>query len=434
MNGANMGTLHVDVLSNGAWTLDAMTAISGNQGNQWRQGNVNLGAYAGTVVNVRFRGETGSDFASDMALDDIGIVEASAAPVAAFVGSPTTTCPGSTVSFTDQSTNSPNSWAWTITPGTFSFVGGTTANSQNPQVQFSAAGTYTVSLVATNGFGNNTSTQTNYITISNGSVPNIVEDFQGAFAPAGWSVVNSGGAFTWAQSVSVTGANGAPTLAAYVENFSYNSPGAEDKLVTFPLDLTTQNAASIYFDLAYARFSATLFDGLRIEVSTDCGQTWPNVVYNKSDTVLATTSDQAGNWFPTQQTEWRQEYVDLTAFVGQRIVIRFVNVNGYGNNLFIDNINISSLVGLSGNLGQLGLQVWPNPANGLFNVAISELPVAATQFEVCDLAGRSIWKTTVQGNGGAWQGAIDLRALARGVYYLRVQGDGYRGVKKLVIE
>jgi hypothetical protein len=40
----------------------------------------------------------------------------------------------------------------------------------------------------------------------------------------------------------------------------------------------------------------------------------------------------------------------------------------------------------------------------------------------------------VQGNGGAWQGAIDLRALARGVYYLRVQGDSFRGVKKLVIE
>ncbi|MBK9449077.1 MAG: S8 family serine peptidase [Bacteroidetes bacterium] len=434
MNGANMGTLHVDVLSNGAWTLDAMTPITGNQGNQWRQGTLNLVAYIGTVINIRFRGTTGSDFASDMALDDIGILETSAVPVAAFVGSPTTTCPGSTVTFTDQSTNSPNSWAWTITPGTFSYTGGTTANSQNPQVQFSAPGTYSVTLLATNGFGNNTSTQSNYITITNGSVPNIVEDIQGVFPPAGWAIVNSGGAFSWAQSVSVTGSNGAPTLAAYVENFTYNNPNAEDKLVTFPVDLTALSTASMTFDVAYARFNATLFDGLRIEVSTDCGATWPNVVYDKSDSVLATTSDQAGNWFPSLQTDWRNDQVDLTPYAGQVIMIRFVNINGYGNNLFIDNINITSLVGLAGSLGQLGLQVWPNPANGLFNVSISELPVASTQFEVCDLAGRSIWKTTVQGNGGAWQGAIDLRALARGVYYLRVQGDSFRGVKKLVIE
>jgi PKD repeat protein len=434
MYGVNMGTLHVDVLSNGAWTLDAMTPISGNQGNQWRQGTVNLTPFVGTIINIRFRGETGSDFASDMALDDIGIVEASAAPIAGFIGSPTTTCPGNTVTFTDQSLNSPNSWAWTITPGTFSFVGGTSSSSQNPQVQFSAPGSYTVTLVATNGFGNNTSTQTNYITITAGSIPNIVEGFEGSFAPAGWTVASAGGGFTWEQSVTVTGASGTPTLAAYVENFSYNNPAAEDKLVTMPLDLTSLSVASMTFDVAYARFSATLFDGLRVEVSTDCGNTWPNVVYDKSDTVLATTGDQAGNWFPSSQTEWRNEYVDLSPFAGQRIVIRFVNINGYGNNLFVDNVNILGTVGVHPGLGQVGINVWPNPANGLFNVAMSELPAGLTQLEVSDLAGRSLWKTSLQGSGGVWQGAIDLRALARGVYYLRVNGDGYSGVRKLVIE
>ncbi len=433
--GANMGTLHVDVLSNGAWTLDAMTPISGNQGNMWRQATLNLTPFVGSVINIRFRGTTGTDFASDMALDDIGIVEASAAPVAAFTGSPTTTCPGNTVTFTDQTTNSPNSWAWTITPGTFSYVGGTTANSQNPQVQFSAAGTYSVTLVATNGFGNNTTTQSNYITITNGSVPTVIEDFQGTFPPAGWGIQNSGGGFTWAQSVSVTGSSGAPTLAAYVENFSYNNPAAEDKLATFPIDLTTSTGAQMTFDLAYARFSATLFDGLRVEVSTDCGLTWPNVVYNKSDTALATTGDQPGNWFPAQSTDWRNESVNLTQFAGQRILVRFVNVNGYGNNLFIDNINLTNvIIGLNNGFNPLGLHVWPNPSNGMFKVSVSGLPATATQFEVCDLAGRSIWKSTIQGDGGTWQGDIDLRAVARGVYYLRVQGDTFRSVKKLVIE
>jgi PKD repeat protein len=434
MFGANMGTLHVDVLSNGVWTLDVRTPITGDQGNQWRQATANLAPFAGTIVNVRFRGVTGADFASDMALDDIGILESSAAPVTAFIGSPTTTCPGTTVTFTDQSANSPTSWAWTITPGTFSYVGGTTAASQNPQVQFSAPGSYSVTLVATNSFGSQSVTQSNYITVTSGTVPNIVEDFQGSFTPAGWSIVQAGGAFTWDQTNTITGASGAGTMAAYVENFTYNNPGAEDQLITMPVNLTGLTVASMTFDVAYARFSATLFDGLRIDVSTDCGATWPATIYNKTDTVLATVGDQGANWFPTAASDWRNEAVDLTAFAGQTILIRFVNINGYGNNLFVDNVNITSTVGLSNGLGQLGLQVWPNPANGLFNVTVSELPAGRATLQVYDLAGRKVWVGSVASNGAAWQGQVDLRGVAKGVYYLRVEADTFRGVQKLVIE
>jgi PKD repeat protein len=434
MYGADMGELHVDVMSNGAWTLDAMSPITGNQGNSWRNATVNLLPYIGTVVNVRFRAMTGAAFASDIALDDIGILEANAAPIAAFIGAPTTTCPGRAVTFTDQSINSPTSWAWTISPTTFSYVGGTSATSQNPQVQFSAAGLYTVTLVATNTFGSQTVTQSNYIDVTSGTIPTIVESFDASFAPAGWSVASAGGGFTWAQSISITGSWGFPTLAAYVENFSYNNPAAEDKLLTMPIDLTGLPSASLNFDVAYARYSATLFDGLRIDVSTDCGATWPSSVYNKTDSILATVADQGGNWFPANATDWRNETVDLTAFAGQRIVLRFVNINGFGNNLFVDNVNILGVVGLENGFAQLGLQVWPNPANGLFQVAVSELPAGLTSLQVYDLAGRKVWHATTMGTGDAWQGQIDLRTLARGVYYLRVDGEGVHGARKVVIE
>jgi hypothetical protein len=154
MYGGNMGTLHVDVLADGIWTLDAMPPISGDQGDVWKLGSVSLVPYIGKMVNVRWRGETGAEFESDMALDDITIAEANSAPIVNFVGSPLSSCVGSTVTFSDLSINNPNAWAWTITPNTFTYTGGTTQNSQNPQVQFSTAGTYTVSLAATNGFWN----------------------------------------------------------------------------------------------------------------------------------------------------------------------------------------------------------------------------------------------------------------------------------------
>lgn len=85
-----------------------------------------------------------------------------AAPVAAFTANSTTISVGGSVNFTDQSTNSPTSWSWT-------FAGGSPSTSavQNPSnIVYNAAGTYAVTLTATNANGSNTLTQTGYITVT----------------------------------------------------------------------------------------------------------------------------------------------------------------------------------------------------------------------------------------------------------------------------
>lgn len=72
--GANMGELHVDVLpDSGAAVLDAIPAVIGDQGNQWLLARVSLAPFRGRTVTLRVRGITGSDFASDLALDDFGV-------------------------------------------------------------------------------------------------------------------------------------------------------------------------------------------------------------------------------------------------------------------------------------------------------------------------------------------------------------------------
>lgn len=80
MNGANMGTLNVDVWDGAAWTLGLWT-LTGNQGANWQQAIVPLDAFVGGEVRVRFRGITGNGFASDMAIDDIRIEGAVSAEV-----------------------------------------------------------------------------------------------------------------------------------------------------------------------------------------------------------------------------------------------------------------------------------------------------------------------------------------------------------------
>jgi serine protease len=96
-----------------------------------------------------------------------GLVNASAAlatignnpPVAAFSGTPLTGTAPLTVAFTDASTNSPTSWAWT-------FGDGGTSTVKNPSHIYTTAGTYTVALTATNAYGSNTLTKTGYVVVS----------------------------------------------------------------------------------------------------------------------------------------------------------------------------------------------------------------------------------------------------------------------------
>jgi len=83
-----------------------------------------------------------------------------AAPVADFSASATSVIEGESVSFTDLSTNNPDGWSWTFNGGTPS-----TSTAQNPSVTYNTAGTYTVSLTASNSGGSDTETKTDYITV-----------------------------------------------------------------------------------------------------------------------------------------------------------------------------------------------------------------------------------------------------------------------------
>jgi len=68
-----------------------------------------------------------------------------------------------TVQFTDLTAGNPTSWAWSFDRASVTFVNGTNATSQNPQVQFTDGGPYTVTLIASNGSGSSMKIKTDYI-------------------------------------------------------------------------------------------------------------------------------------------------------------------------------------------------------------------------------------------------------------------------------
>lgn len=188
---------------------------------------------------------------------------------------------------------------------------------------------------------NNTSSASFNISLTSGTAVPVTEGFVGTtFVPTGYALENGGNTLTWAR---VTTAGVTPTTgnAAKMDNYSTDITGDVDGLVVKPIDLTGLSSAQMTFDVAYARYSATYSDALSVVVY-GCGVA-ETTVYSKSGSTLATRADLTSAFTPTS-TEWRNETIDLTPYIGNnKLYIVFRNTSGYGNNVYLDNINISGV-------------------------------------------------------------------------------------------
>jgi PKD repeat protein len=258
------------------------------------------------------------------------------APIADFTANQTVVCPGNGVNFTDMSSFTPTSWSW-------SFQGGTPATStaQNPSgITWSAPGTYSVTLTATNGNGSDTETKTSYITIlANAAAPPLVEGFENAtFVPANWTAMNANndGIFWDRNNVGA-----ASSWSARFDNYNNDAAGSRDEMWAPRQTFASLSACTLTFDVAYARYNATYSDTMSVWISTNCGSTWTQI-WNKGGTTLATAPDQTATAFVPNSTQWRNESVPLTAYLGQSsVLIKFVNHGRYGQCLYLDNVNIT---------------------------------------------------------------------------------------------
>ena len=433
-----MGQLHVDIFSGGNWINDVINPIAGDQTNLWIESVIDLSPYNGQIISIRFRAITGAGAQSDLALDDINIIETHVAPSPAFEADNTSGCVNSTITFTDKSTLSPNAWKWSFIPNTVAFVNGTSDTTQNPQVQFTATGNYDVKLVASNTYGSDSITIPVYISILTPSTIAISEDFQAAFPPFAWRVESNGNNNTWAQALSIIGANGAQTNAAFMNNFTYNTPGGEDGLTRLQIDLAGTMQPLMTFDVAHRRRNNFTNDGLRIDVSTDCGNTYSPTPYYKQGAALATTPNVGGPpnpYTPTAAIQWRKDSLDLTAWIGQVITLKFVSISAAGNNLYLDNINIAEFSSVSEQGAASNVQIYPNPSlSGIFMITASGSKNDKALFTITDIEGKMIEQRNVETFNNSYNGVIDLHNQSKGIYFLEIKaGEGISRFKLVIM-
>lgn len=243
------------------------------------------------------------------------------------------------VQFYDNSVLSENGafWEWYFPGGvpTYSYV-------RNPVVMYAGYGPYDVTLTVTDAHGTSTRTMPAFITPAVvDTAPPFLENGEGQLdVPWAWRGENPDQSKTW-DNVGPMQDPIYPAGHAYKINYYlYNAPGQEDRLITPTINLAGNSGTHLKFYHAYAPYGQGLDDGLRVEISGTCGQIW-NTIYEESGAALGTSPTSLESWTPTTASQWELHDIDLSIWDGQRIVIRFTGINGFGNNLYLDHIQIA---------------------------------------------------------------------------------------------
>jgi len=337
-----------------------------------------------------------------------------------FTADTTYGCTGLAVQFTDLSIGNPTSWNWT-------FQGGAPAASsqQNPQVIYNTPGIYDVSLTVSNANGSKIFTKSGYIVILGSQALPLQEGFQSALFPtAGWKLYSATGDGAW-QRNSIVGGYALSQGCAFFDNFNADLSGKRYAMRTPAYDLTNSDSALITFDVAYAQYSNFYSDTLIVSASTDCGVTWTTLYY-KGGYELSTSGNVTANAFVPAGFQWRTDSIWLNSFSGQpQVQFAFENKNGYGQMLYVDNINIADNIS-SGfqNVNNLStFTVFPNPTSAPFTVSFSLISPERIGLKVYDSTGKLVKTITpILFSTGSQAITVDLNGLDQGNYRLELSG------------
>lgn len=367
------------------------------------------------------------------------------APVADFVGNPTSGTPGTNVQFTDLSTNSPTQWAW-------NFGDGGTATTQNPSHTYNAVGLYTVTLTATNGTGSDGETKTNYINISTGGggtnscdtiwLPSADPNDTWTLYPAqGGGFISGNNAYgDLAKAESYTPVNSTSYISdiiVYIGDIVSTSGDPNSRLAFVIYDMdgtgtsttgtvaapgTILGAGSVALSLLSSANPILIGMPSTVTVNSPYAVGVDFSLLSAGDSVaIVTTSDgDAGN----SERSWEQ-WSDNSWHT-------FLEPNSweYDVDLVLIPIECDQLpVGIATQVEANEFYIFPNPANNVLNVVSGSDLSNTSTLSVIDVSGQLISETTLTNK----QTALDVSQLAAGIYFAKLTTESKTNTLKFII-
>ncbi|MBU0489185.1 MAG: S8 family peptidase [Bacteroidetes bacterium] len=238
-----------------------------------------------------------------------------------------------------------------------------------------------------------------------------------------WANVNPDADLKWDTAITsgITGSTVSAVLRCGSETDFYK----QDHLVSPALiPQNSGGAFTLKFDVAYQHRFAVLSDTLKVGLSTDCGVSFPYLIYAKGGATLSTASGSQIGFLPSDSSHWRTETIDLSAYSGSgSLMLKFTGVNRKGNNIVLDNIRMfegADPFSVPENTEVSGIRIFPNPATNVLNIVFDDQMPENRGAEIHDVTGKLVY-TVTQAELSSHQ--IDISPIPSGVYFLHLAGQ-----------
>ena len=248
----------------------------------------------------------------------------------------------------------------------------------------------------------------------------------------GWWIYNPGQDDTWA--VVPAAGNGIDNNAIFINGYNYENVGEEDWLISPVLDMSRASRASMTFRLSYAN-AANYEDRLSVLVSGDCEAPFGDLVYTEQGPSLGITGSNQP-WEPQSESDWRTEFIDLSAYAGNDAVrVAIVFENQFGNNLYLDDIQFFVTSDESLPVPETNTFIlYPNPiVASTFNTSFNLADKEDVHLAVIDAKGLVIYERNLRNTLNQTY-TLELPQLANGVYFVKARGRQLNEVQRLLIQ
>lgn len=398
----------------------------------------NAGLFDVTLIATNY---LGSD---TIVLEDYINSNTAILPEVNFTTSDTLPCIGEVVQFEDLTIYNPIAWKWEFYPDDVTFVNGTDKNSQHPEVVFNLPFTYNLTYTATNLNGSNTVIESDLIH-SGGLYLPFSENFETkTFSSQAWTIDNPDDGKTW--EITTVAGNEPGSNAAYVNIKSYNGLGERDRLISPIFNLSDYNEASLEFQYAYAQRFPAYTDSLIVYLSEECGSNLIRLLALGEDSLnnnFATAPPSTQNFKPESAQDWCGAEnnpacvsIDISDWTGSsNVQIIFESYNGFGNNLFIDNVVVEG--GLSNIRKDKSLteklNVFPNPSEGLFSIELKGME-GLVDIQILDISGQILFTDKIKCSDHNTRKQYSFGHLKKGIYLIQAVNKNEVLTQKMILK
>ena len=361
---------------------------------------------------------------------------------AQFTTDRTTICAGDSIQLIDDTYNAVTGWNWEITPASgWSFASGSSATSQNPTINFSQTGLYTVKLTATDGSTTDDEIKSNYVRVlPESAVLPYWEGFESYSTLANltnWEVENPSNNNAWTIE-NTTGHSGAQ--CAKLVNFG-QAVGNVDELISAPIDLSvipSTGTVTLSFRYAYRKRATANYEYLKVFVSSDCGENWAQrktLGGNQLSSLTSTTT-----WKPTQQADWMTVHmINVTnLYFTPNFKMKFRFEADGGNNIYLDDINLYAgspsdnlVLGINDLNDVNNVELYPNPTEGDVHIKYTALQNDKMNVVITDITGKVVTTSVVSSKEGSNLIILPTDGMSSGTYFVKL-GNNSKSLKFVI--